>query len=85
MQGQGSGAGKQVSGFMNVFNPNSTTDGLQRYTWNVSARKHDSSNGYVIGGGNNATATARTGFKIKCNSGNLAGGRVVTYGITNPS
>ena len=85
MQGQGSGAGKQVSGFINVFQPNSTTDGIQRYTWHVSVRRHDSSNGYVTGGGNNATASARTGFKVKCNSGNLAGGRIVVYGITNPS
>ena len=85
MQGQGSGAGKQVSGFVNVFNPNSTTDGLQRYTWFVSARKHDSSNGVVYGGGNNATTTARTGFKFTVNSGTLGGGRIVVYGITNPS
>ena len=85
MQGQGSGAGKQVSGFVNVFNPNSTTDGLQRYTWFVSARKYDSSNGVVYGGGNNATTTARTGFKFTVNSGTLGGGRIVVYGITNPS
>jgi len=85
MQGQRSGAGGQVSGFINVFQPNSTTDGIQRYTWHVSVRRHDSNNGYVTGGGNNATASARTGFKVKCNSGNLAGGRVVVYGITNPS
>ena len=85
MQGQGSGAGKQVSGFINVFQPNSTTDGIQRYTWHVSVRRHDSNNGYVTGGGNNATNSARTGFRVKCNSGNLAGGRVVVYGITNPS
>ena len=85
MQGQGSGAGKQVSGFINVFQPNFTTDGIQRYTWHVSVRRHDSNNGYVTGGGNNATNSARTGFRVKCNSGNLAGGRVVVYGITNPS
>ena len=85
MVGQGSGAGKQVSGYFNFFQPNSTTDGVQRYTWHMSARKHDSANGYVIGGGNVATNSARTGFKVKCNSGNLAGGRLVVYGITNPS
>ena len=85
MQGQGSGAGKQVSGFINVFQPNFTTDGAQRYTWHVSVRRHDSNNGYVTGGGNNATNSARTGFKVKCNSGTLGAGRVVVYGITNPS
>jgi len=85
MQGQGSGAGKFISGYINFFNPFNTTDGIIRYTWNVSARKHNSSNGYVIGGGNVSTNAARTGFKLKCNSGTLGGGRVVTYGITNPS
>ena len=85
MQGQGSGAGKYVSGFVNFFNPNSSTDGVNRFTWHVSSRKHDQYNGFVIGGGGVATNTARTGFKIKCNSGNLAGGRIVVYGITNPS
>jgi len=85
MVGQGSGAGKHVSGYFNFFEPNNTTDGVQRFTWHMSARKHDSANGYVIGGGNNATNSARTGFKIKCNSGTLFGGRIVVYGITNPS
>ena len=85
MLGQGSGAGKYVSGFVNFFNPNSSTDGVNRFTWHVSTRKHDGNNGYVTGGGNVATNAARTGFKIKCNSGNLAGGRIVVYGITNPS
>ena len=85
MQGQGSGAGKFISGYINFFNPFSTTDGIIRYTWFISARKHDSSNGYVVGGGNVTTNSARTGFKLKCNSGTLQSGRVVTYGITNPS
>ena len=85
MQGQGSGAGKFISGYINFFNPFNTTDGIIRYTWNVSARKHNSSNGYVIGGGNVSTNAARTGFKLKCNSGTLGGGRVVTYGIKNPT
>ena len=85
MVGQGSGAGKYVSGFFNAFNPNSTTDGVNRFTWHVSSRKHDGNNGYVIGGGNVATNSARTGIRIKANSGNLSGGRVVVYGITNPS
>ena len=85
MQGQGQGAGKHVSGYMYCFDMNSATDGVQRYTWLMSARHHSSSNGVVYGGGNVATNTARTGIKLTVNSGTMFGGRIVVYGITNPS
>ena len=85
MQGQGQGAGKHVSGYMYCFDMNSTTDGVQRFTWLISGRKHDANNGFVTGAGGVATNAARTGIKLTVNSGTLYGGRIVVYGITNPS
>jgi len=85
MQGQGQGAGKHISGYMHCFEMNNTTDGVQKYTWFLSARHHSSSHGVVYGGGNIATNAARTGIKLTVNSGTMFGGRIVVYGITNPS
>lgn len=85
MQAQGSGAGKTISGVINFFDMKSSIDGLQRYTWQITGRKHDTNNGVVVGGGTVATASERTGFKLLASSGNLMVGTVVVYGIKKPT
>ena len=81
MQAQGSGAGKTISGVINFFDMKSSIDGLQRYTWQITGRKHDTNNGVVVGGGTVATASERTGFKLLASAGNLMVGTVVVYGL----
>ena len=85
MQGQASGTGTYVTGVFDIFNANTTTTNGIGFYWMARGRHHSSGHGVVYGGGAVETSTARTGFKVKCNAGNLAGGTITTYGITNPS
>jgi hypothetical protein len=80
MDNVGSGSTKGVSGFINLFNPSSTTF-VKHFTSRMS---HNASNDYaystlVAGYGN--TTSAVDGVSFKMNNGNIDSGKIKLYGI----
>ena len=82
-QHSASGSGRQLSGILNVFNPNQGQS-FHSYTYHISGSKHGQGSGYNIGGGRSATNQVYTSFEIKMSSNNIIDGVVSVYGIVNP-
>lgn len=87
-QAQKSGAGNYINGYMYMYHPLSTTDGITSGVWELQSNSNNGSGSAVTVGslsnGEAGTNSDYTGFQLFASTGNILGNCTV-YGITNPS
>ena len=79
----GTGAGKDIHGTLNVFNPLSGGS-KHSYTMLFQGYKQSNGAGFLVGGGRSATDQTYPSFRLEMSSTTMYGGTITVYGITNP-
>ena len=79
----GTGAGKDIHGTLNVFNPLSSGS-KHSYTMLFQGYKQSNGAGFLVGGGRSATDQTYPSFRLEMSSTTMYGGTITVYGITNP-
>jgi len=80
----GSGAGKDVYGILNVFNP-LAGGSKHSYSYHFFGFKEGDGAGFSVGGGRSATDQTYPSFRIEPSGNNMTAGTITVYGLTNPA
>mgnify|MGYP003127428140 CR=1 FL=1 len=79
----GTGAGKDIHGTLNVFNPLSGSS-KHSFTHLFQGYKQSNGAGFLVGAGRSATNETYPSFKLEMSSNNITAGTITVYGLTNP-